>query len=100
MIVYSVTISLDPNVHSEWLTYMKETHIPDVMNTGCFVDSKMFRILSTQDEGEISYNLQYYCETMEDFNKYQNDFAKALQEEHNAKYTGKAFAFRTLLESI
>ena len=36
----------------------------------------------------------------EDFEKYQQDFAKGLQKAHKDRYDGKFGAFRTLLEEI
>jgi hypothetical protein len=43
MILYNVTVSIDESVEKEWLQWMKEVHIPDVMNTGLFVSSKICR---------------------------------------------------------
>ena len=28
MILYNITVSIDYNVHQEWLIWMKEVHIP------------------------------------------------------------------------
>ena len=37
MYIYNVTVNVSDDVHIEWLKWMKETHIPDVMKTGCFI---------------------------------------------------------------
>ena len=63
MIIYNVTVSIDDEVHDEWVSWMKDTHIPDVMNTGLFVENKMCRVISHQEEGS-SYSIQYTCEDM------------------------------------
>jgi hypothetical protein len=34
MILYNVTVSVDPEIHDEWLAWMKSKHIPDVLATG------------------------------------------------------------------
>jgi hypothetical protein len=36
MIVYNVTINLDHDIHDEWVKWMKEKHLHDVMATGMF----------------------------------------------------------------
>ncbi|MEO8589060.1 MAG: DUF4286 family protein, partial [Flavobacteriales bacterium] len=46
MILYNVTINIDLDVEREWLVWMKETHIPEVMATGLFLESRMFRVLA------------------------------------------------------
>ena len=45
MIIYNVTVSLvDQNIHQDWLKWMKEIHIPEVMDT-VFLDNKICRLL-------------------------------------------------------
>ena len=38
-VIYNVTVSVDEDAHHEWLEWMQEVHIPDVMKTGSFVES-------------------------------------------------------------
>ncbi|MDA9311992.1 DUF4286 family protein [Vicingaceae bacterium] len=99
MIVYSVTVNIDSSIHEDWLTWMKNKHIPDVMDTGYFTEYRMLKVISRQEDEEgISYNIQYTCASMADLHQYQAQKAPALQKEHEARYTGKFAAFRTLLE--
>ena len=99
MIIYNVTVIIEEAVEQEWLTWMKQVHIPDVMSTGYFLDNKICRILAESDGG-ISYAVQYTCKNMDDLNEYQKEHAPKLQKEHSAKYDGKFAAFRTLLEVV
>lgn len=99
MILYNVTVNIDEAVHKEWLNWMKEIHIPEVMETGCFLENKLCRILA-EEEGGFAYSIQYFAPDMETYIKYQTEYAPALQEEHTKKYAGKFGAFRTLLEVI
>ena len=41
---------------------MKKTHIPEVMDTGYFLDNKICRLLV---EDEITYAIQYFCKNMD-----------------------------------
>ena len=99
MIIYNVTVSIDESIHDEWLQWMKEVHIPDVMRTGMFENNRICRILA-YEQGGISYSIQYDAKDMATYEKYQAEFATKLQEEHTAKYQGKFAAFRTLLEVV
>ena len=99
VILYNVTVNIDPDVHDEWLEWMKGVHIPDVMNTGLFVDSKIFRIHTGEDE-ENTYSIQYFCNSMDEYEKYQAEHAPKLQQEHTEKYKDKFTAFRTILEQV
>lgn len=99
MILYNVTINIDESVHDDWLNWMKRVHIPEVMDTGMFLENKICRILA-EEVGGLAYSIQYLCKDMETYNKYQKEFAPALQEKHTVKYSGKFGAFRTILEVI
>ena len=99
MIIYNVTVVIDVSVERDWLDWMKTVHIPDVMNTGYFLDNKICKILA-EAEGGVSYAIQYTCKNMDDLQEYQNIHAPKLQKEHTDKYNGKFAAFRTLLEVI
>jgi uncharacterized protein (DUF2344 family) len=96
MILYNVTVNIDEVVAEEWLVWMKEVHIPEVMKTGFFVESKICRILA-HEEGGLSYSIQYLAASQQDFDEYERKHASALQEQHSARYAGKFAAFRTLL---
>lgn len=99
MIVYNVTVNIDSSVHDEWLQWMKEQHIPDVVATGCFTHGKIFRILVDEQAG-VSYSVQYSANGMSEINRYMQEFAPKLRKEHTEKYGDKFTAFRTLLEHI
>jgi len=99
MVVYSVTVNVEEEIHHDWLAWMKNKHIPDVMATGIFSEYRMLRVISRNDGEEgTSYNIQYSCPTMADLHQYQAKHAPSLQKEHTDRYENKFVAFRTLLE--
>lgn len=99
MILYNVTVNIDLDVHDDWLNWMKTVHIPDVMRTGMFVDGKICRIHAFEEGGK-SYSIQYLAQDMAHYQRYTDEFAPRLQEEHTQRYQGKFAAFRTILEVI
>jgi Domain of unknown function (DUF4286) len=99
MILYNVTINIDEDVHDEWLQWMKEVHVPDVMRTGLFIENKICRLLSTEEQG-VTYSFQYLCKSMNEYTSYQSTHAPKLQEDVKKKYAGKFVAFRSLLEVL
>lgn len=97
MYIYNVTVSIDKTLAEEWLNWMKTVHIPDVLNTGHFIENKICRVLNVDDEG-ATYSVQYTFNEMTDIEEYQKNHAKRLQDEHSKRYEGKYAAFRTLLQ--
>ena len=100
MILYNVTVNVDDSVHDEWLAWMKEKHIPDVMKAARFSSGKIFRLLGDEDSGGKTYSVQYACKNMNEFLEYEHNHAQALRAEHTAKFKDKIVSFRTLLESV
>ncbi len=99
MIIYNVTVNIDEDVAVEWLQWMKDVHIPEVMQTGMFTDQRICRVLA-EEAGGLTYAIQYTCKDMETYEKYRDEFAPALQQATAKKYGGKFVAFRTLLEVV
>ena len=99
MIVYNVTVKVEHSVHDDWMQWMKETHIPDVMKTGIFEDNKVMKVLVDEEDG-ATYSIQYRVESWEKLDDYQKNHAPALQQQHTKRYEGKFVAFRTLLEEM
>lgn len=99
MIIYNVTVKVEHSIHDDWITWMQQTHIPNVMKTNMFHDSKMMKVLVDEEDG-VTYSIQYRVENWEKLEEYQNNHAPELQKEHSEKYQGKFVAFRTLLEEL
>ncbi|MEX1191074.1 MAG: DUF4286 family protein [Brumimicrobium sp.] len=99
MVVYNVTVSIDVNVSDEWLSWMRETHIPDVMSTGHFKECRICRVQG-EEEGGKTYAIIYLAFSEEALNTYQEKHAPRLQAEHSKRFEGKFAAFRTLLSVI
>lgn len=100
MIIYNVTVNIDADVHDEWKQWMLEKHIPDVLSTGLFIDSRMSRLLIEEEGGGITYSIQYTLESMDKMSEYEQKHAPRLRDEHTQKYDGKFGAFRTMMEVV
>lgn len=100
MLLYNETIGIDKEIEQDWLIWIRETYIPDMMGTGVFVDSKIYKVLTHEDEGSVSYCVQYFTPTIEQFQHYLDTFAPVLTEKHHQKFKDRHVAFRTLLEVV
>lgn len=99
MILYNVTVSVDPSISEEWLNWMKETHVPEVMTTGLFETYSIYEVLLQKDD-TLTYSVQYFTSSMAKLQQYQAKYASSLQADHLKRYGDKVVAFRTVLESV
>lgn len=100
MLLYNVTVGIDTDIELEWLQWMKTKHIRDVLNTGLFIDYKIYKVLHDNNDGTVSYSVQYFSDSLEKVVQYLEVFAPALVEEHRQKFNNKHVAFQTLLEEV
>lgn len=100
MYIYNVTINIDNDVAEEWLQWMMNTHIPDVLKTGCFTEHKILRVMADEESGGKTYSVQYFFNTLDDMEIYEKQFAASLRDEHIQRYKDKFVAFRTLLHVV
>ena len=99
MLLYNVTIIIEDSAVEEWLQFMNESHIPEVMATGKFVSNRLLKILDSPNEG-VTFCSQYVVENLIDYEDYQQNFAPALQADLQQKFENKFVAFRSLMEFI
>lgn len=100
MIIYNVTSNIDESIHQEWLTWMKQEHIPQVLATGKFEKATLVRVLVEEDMGGVTYSVQYKTNSRETLNTYYTENAPKLRMEALKKFADKVLAFRTELEII
>jgi hypothetical protein len=99
VIFYSVEVTIDPEIETEWLDWMKRVHVPDVLRTGCLLSCNIYKILGL-DGDEPTYVLQYECESLATYHRYRDEFAPALQKDHSDRYAGRFRGARRLLEEV
>ena len=100
MFIYNVTVSVSRSIEAEWIQWMKDVHIPNVLRTGMFTGHKFYKVLSHDDPSTSSYCTMYSEPVLDNFVKYLNEMAPALRKEVDDKFGGQYAAFRTLLEEI
>jgi len=99
MIIYNVSVKINPEIQSDWINWMRTHHIPKVLATGCFLKSRMSK-LEIQEQDGITYIIQYELLNSDLLNQYMIHYAPALQKEHIDRYANKFVAFRTILDVL
>lgn len=100
MIIYNVTLKVESDVADSWLSWMKNEHIPDVMATGLFTDSRLCRLLDQDEADGLTFAAQYFCNGIEQYNEYIDKHATAMRDKAFLRFGGKFIAFRTVMEVL
>jgi hypothetical protein len=100
MLLYNITIAVDTPIEQEWKDWMRTELSPKSMATGFFTGYRFYKVLTHDDPASVSYCVQYFVETIEQFNQYLKEYAQAFLEQQRLKFPDRHAAFQTLLEEI
>ncbi|HMG14986.1 MAG TPA: DUF4286 family protein [Saprospiraceae bacterium] len=103
MLVYNISARVEDEVLEDWLYWMKNIHIPEVMETGLFLDYKLMILLNDPLGDEYpghTFIIQYFADTLDQYDQYQLNHAPALQQKFKDRYGDKVLTFRTLMQDV
>lgn len=100
MILYNITVSIEPGIEEDWINYMQMVYIPAVMKTGLFMENRLFRLLNAPEDSGPTFAIQFLADGLEKVDEYLEQYAPEIVSMHNEKYRHQHVAFMTMLESI
>ena len=101
MVLYIVNVTIKKDRSNEWLEWMKNVHIPHVMETGYFINAEIYDIiLPATHRDDFSYSIHFSSESYEKFMKYRVRESKRLQKEHEEKFGQYISIQRFVMEKV
>ena len=100
MILYNVTVKVDHSIHAEWLIWMKQEHIPDVMGTGMFEEARFWKLTEVDEAEGMTYAVQYIAKNRELYERYLEIFAPEMRKKGTDRWGDRFIAFRTVMEQV
>ena len=90
---YEVTARVDDALAFDYERFMIESHIPEIVSTGCFLHGRL------QQGGEGQYRTTFHAVSQEEVNRYLSEFAPTMRERTNARFpTGLSLSRRVWTE--
>src|SRR4051794_33372470 len=100
MLIYNITIKVDWSIHEEWLKWMLDIHIPEVLSSGCFIKHQFVRLMEIDDTDDPTYALQLYVENKENYKKYLALYQQALNLAALELWSDHFLTFSTLMQVV
>lgn len=100
MIIYNVTIKVHDSISESWFQWLKEEHIPEVVNTGCFTHAVILRLLEVDESEGPTYAVQYYAGSKALYNNYIQFHAAPMRQKSFDKWGDKFIAFRSVMQVV
>lgn len=99
MIVYNETVIVDEAIHKQWLSWMQQEYIPQVMATGHFNRFTILNVLDSPNDG-VTYCIQYFADSRESYNAFAQHHLQQLQALHFQKFENQFVMFNTLMKAV
>lgn len=101
MIVYAVTSEVEVQAAGEWLAWMRDIHVPEVLATGCFTGCRIAELEEPPPPpGHVTFVFEYDAPTAELLARYFEQFAPALRQSATTRYGPAVRATRTVRRLI
>lgn len=100
MIICNETVKVSTSIVTGWLQWLKEEHIPGIINTGCFTHATILHLLEADDKEGITYAVQYHAENKKLYDHYISHFEKAIQKKVSIKWGDQLIYFRTIMQVV
>jgi hypothetical protein len=100
MYIYNVTTQIAWTIHNDWLKWMKEVHMPDVVATGCFTHYRMVRVLEIDEAEGPTYAVQYFTDGLETYRRYITQHAPRLRQDGLKRWGKACISFRSIMEVV
>ena len=100
MIIYNVTIKVHESIKTEWLQWLKDEHIPDLIKTGCFTHAVILRLMEVDETEGPTYAVQYHAESKGLYNNYIENHAGEMRQKSFDKWGDKFIAFRSVMQVV
>ena len=100
MIIYNVTTKVHNSIADEWLQWVKDIHTKDILNTGCFNDFKIVKLLETDETEGPTYAIQYHAESKALYNRYIEKFSVEMRNAAFTKWGDKFLSFKSVMQIV
>ena len=100
MIIYNLTVKVDHSKAANWLAWLKEEHIPEVIKTGCFTHATILQLMEIDESEGPTYAIQYHAESKSLYNNYIEKHAGLMRQKSFDKWGDKFIAFRSVMQVV
>lgn len=99
MYIYNITFNVEKEIEDEWLEYVKNTFIPQILSGGLLHSSLMSKIMVDEVQG-ISYSIQFTADNQADIRKFIATELDQIINKLHLKFSPKMVYFATELQVI
>lgn len=100
MLIFNTTFLVSDKVHGAWLKWVREQHIPFMLESEVFSKPQVARVITNDEQDGTSYSVQFHIRDMQTLESWNEQFGKIFQQNCTEKFGTEAIFFATVLELV
>jgi len=100
MIIYNVTTKTEHGIADAWIQWMQEQYIPAMIDTGCFTQAKIFRLIEIDDSDGATFAVQYHAADKKAYDLFVAEHAATMSRLPIDKWGHAIVSFSSVLEAV
>ncbi len=100
MIIYNITTKVHNSISTEWLLWLKEVHVKEVMESECFTEYKIVKLLEIDEVEGPTFAVQFFADSKALYNRYIEKFAGEMRNRSFEKWGDKFISIRSVMQIV
>ena len=100
MIIYNITTKVHNSIAEDWLQWLKDTHVKDVMESDCFTEYKIVKLLEIDETDGPTFAVQFFAESKGLYNHYVEKFVGEMRKRSFDKWGDKFISIRSVMKIV
>jgi hypothetical protein len=100
MLIFNITFLVSDKVHGSWLKWVREEHIPFMLNSTYFTQPQVARIITSDKEDGTSFSVQFHINDMRTLKKWNQEYSNVFQQNCSQNFGTEVLFFTTVLEIV
>ena len=100
MLIFNTTYLVSDKAHGPWLKWVREQHIPFMLNSTYFSQPQVARVITSAEQDGTSFSVQFHVQDMHTLKLWNKEFSLLFQEKCSQQFGTEVIFFTTVLEVV
>ncbi|MDD4971778.1 MAG: DUF4286 family protein [Paludibacter sp.] len=100
MLIFNTTYLVSDKVHGIWLKWVREQHIPFMLESTYFTQPQVARVITSAEQDGTSFSVQFHVLDMHTLKLWNKEYSQLFQEKCSQQFGTEVIFFTTVLEVV
>lgn len=100
MLIFNTTYLVSDKARATWLVWVREEHIPFMLNSTYFKHPQVARIITSAEQEGTSFSVQFHVNDMGTLKRWNQEFSAIFKENCSQQFGTEVIFFTTVLDIV